>query len=240
MGSENSTGDTAGGNRPTGPVVLTIPMLLGVTVPITVITTTVALLRYAPASPDSAVAGPALDELLDEPNEFGGLEGLGEEGVDADVEPGLDLLLGTGADDGERKVMGTRIGTKPSGGPEPVKTRHDDVEGDDIGSHLMHDIETLGTIGRGHDLKPLQLEVDPDQLPDDLVVVDNKHPTRRAWHNSRVGPDRPPRPGFPHFQPPRGTHPDPTPGNLFLITPEDLLGFYTSPRASSSAPDTPP
>ncbi|GHI04968.1 hypothetical protein Scel_32890 [Streptomyces cellostaticus] len=104
----------------------------------------------------------------------------------------------------------------------------------------MHHIQTLGTIGRGHDLKPLQLEVDPDQLPDDLVVVHNKHPTRRAWHNSRVGPPRPPRPGFPHFHPHRGTHPRRAPGNQFLITPEDLLGFYPSPRARSSAPDTPP
>ncbi|GAA3977119.1 hypothetical protein GCM10022232_05940 [Streptomyces plumbiresistens] len=71
----------------------------------------------------------------------------------------------------------------------------------------MNDIQTLGTIGRGHDLDALQLEIDPDQLPDDLVVVHNKHPARRAWHNSRVGPDRPPRPGFPHFRPVRGTSP---------------------------------
>ncbi|UJA10478.1 hypothetical protein HGI09_19690 [Streptomyces collinus] len=228
-----------GGHLPAGPVVVTIPMPLGITTPITV--TTVARPLYAPAAPDSpAAAGPALDELLDEPDELGGFEGLGEEGVNADIKPCLHFVLSTGADDGKRKMMGARIGTKPSGGPEPVETRHDDVEGDDIGPHLVHDIQTLGTVDRGHDLKPLQLEVDPDQLPDDLVVVDNKHPTRRAWHNSRVGPDRPPRPAFPHFQPLRGTPPDPTPGNLFLITPEDLIVFYTSPRASSSTPDTPP
>jgi hypothetical protein len=44
----------------------------------------------------------------------------------------------------------------------------------------MHDFQTLGTIGRGHDLEALQLEIDPDQLPDDLVVVHNKHPARSA------------------------------------------------------------
>ena len=30
------------------------------------------------------------------------------------------------------------------------------------------------------------------------------------------------------------------PGNPFLITPADLLVFYPSPQANSSAPDTPP
>ncbi|MGW1223975.1 hypothetical protein [Streptomyces sp. NPDC001478] len=44
----------------------------------------------------------------------------------------------------------------------------------------MNEIQTLDTIGRGHDLEALQLEIDPDQLPDDLVVVDNKHAAARA------------------------------------------------------------
>ncbi|GAA3562171.1 hypothetical protein GCM10022295_50480 [Streptomyces osmaniensis] len=76
----------------------------------------------------------------------------------------------------------------------------------------MNDIQTLGTIGRGHHLEPLQLEIDPDQLPDDLVVVHNKDPAGSAWHNSRVGPDRPPRPGFPDFHPPAGDPPQVAPG----------------------------
>lgn len=167
-----------GGHLPARPVVVTVPMPLGIT---TITVTTVALPLNAPAAPDSpAAAGPALDELLDEPDELGGFEGLGKKGVDADIEPGLDLVLSTGADDGKRKMVSTRIGTKTGGGPKPIETGHDDVEGDDVGPHLVHDIQTLGTVDRGHDLKPLQLEVDPDQLPDDLVVVDNKHPTRRA------------------------------------------------------------
>lgn len=153
---------------------------------------------------------PSTDQLPNGPHKFGRLEGLGEEGVDPDVETGLDLGLRTGADDGEREIPRPRIGTEPSGGTEPVEPRHDDIEGDDIGPHLVHEIKALGTIRRGHDLEPLQLEIDPDQLPDDLVVVHNKHPPRSAWHNSRVGPDRPPRPAFPHFQPPRGTPPAPT------------------------------
>lgn len=77
-------------------------------------------------------------------------------------------------------MTGARIGTKPGRGPEPVEARHNDIEGDHIGPNLMNDIQTLGTIGRGHHLETLQFEIDPDQLPDDLVVVHNKHPARRA------------------------------------------------------------
>ncbi len=145
-----------------------------------------------------------LDQLLYEAHEFGRLEGLGEESVDADVQPGIDLVRGTGADDGEGKITGAWIAAEAGGGTKSVKPGHHDIEGDHIGPHLMNDIQTLGTISRGHHLEALQLEIDPDQLPDDLVVVHNKHPTRRAWHNSRVGRHRPPRPAFPHFWPVRG------------------------------------
>ncbi|GGT99418.1 hypothetical protein GCM10010272_50230 [Streptomyces lateritius] len=44
----------------------------------------------------------------------------------------------------------------------------------------MDDIQTLGTIGRGHDLEALQLEIDPDQLPDHSVVIDNEHAAGHA------------------------------------------------------------
>ncbi|GAA0321079.1 hypothetical protein GCM10009540_45960 [Streptomyces turgidiscabies] len=103
----------------------------------------------------------------------------------------------------------------------------------------MNDIQTLGTISRGHDLETLQFEVDPDQLPDDLVVVHNKHPAGRAWHKSRVGRDRPPRPAFAHFHAPDRAPAKSTAGsrNPFLITPNELVGFYPSQR---NAPDTPP
>ncbi len=159
------------------------------------------LTALSPASP----APPSLDQLLYETHEFGRLEGLGKKGVDPHVQPGLDLVRGACADDGKGKVTGQRIGTKPGGGPQPVESRHDHIKGHDVGPHPMNDIQTLGTVSRGHHLETLQLEIDPDQLPDDLVVVHNKHPARRAWHNSRVGPDRPPRPGFPYFWPLRGT-----------------------------------
>lgn len=121
-----------------------------------------------------------LHQLPYEPYEFGRLEGLGEKRVDAHVETALDLVLGAGADDGEGKVPRPRIRTKAGGGPQSVEPGHDHVERHDIGPHVMHHVQTLGTIGRGHDLDALQLEIDPDQLPDDLVVVHNKHPTRRA------------------------------------------------------------
>ena len=159
---------------------------------------------------------PPLDQLPYESDEFGRFEGLGEKRVHADVEPAVDLVLGAGADDGEGQITGPGIAAQPSGSPQPVQPGHDDIQGHDIRPHLMNDVQTLGTIGRGHDLETLQLEIDPDQLPDDLVVVHNKHPTRRAWHNSRVGPDRPPRPGFPHFHPLRATRR--TSSTTFLTT----------------------
>lgn len=113
-------------------------------------------------------------------DEFGGIKRLGEKRVDADIKAGLDLVLRTGADDDQRKVPSPRIGPQPSGGAQPVQPGHDDIEGHKIGPDLMNDIQTLGTVGRGHDLDALQLEIDPDQLPDDLVVVHHKHPARRA------------------------------------------------------------
>lgn len=158
---------------------------------------------------------PPLQQLAYEADQFGGLEGLGKEGVDADVEAVLDLVLTAGAHDGEGKVTGPRIGAEPGGGTQSVEPGHDHVEGDDIGADLVDDVQTLDAVGRGHDLETLQLEIDPDQLPDDLVVVHNKHPTRRAWHNLRVGRHVGPRPAFPHFHPARAipnppvTHPPP-------------------------------
>lgn len=145
-----------------------------------------------------------LHQLHDDLHEFRRLEGLGEKRVHTDVETTLDLVLGTGADDGEGQTTGPGVGTQQGGGPQPVEPRHDDIQSDDIGPHLMDDVQTLGTVGRGHDLETLQLEVDPDQLPDDLVVVHNKNPAGRPWHNSRVGPPTRPRPAFPHFHPPAG------------------------------------
>lgn len=191
----------------------------------------------APAAPTGDVSRhTSLDQLAYEADEFGGLEGLGEEGVDADVETGVDLVLRAGADDGERKITGARVGTQPGGGAQTVEPGHHDVEGDDIGPDLMDDVQTLGTVSRGHDLETLQLEVDPDQLPDDLVVVHDKDPTGRAWHNSRVGPRPPPRPAFPHFHPPRNhprpEHPHPTPSPTRPLPsplPHDLRPRLLSP-----------
>lgn len=135
-------------------------------------------LSPVPLSP--VFATPALDQLLDDPYEFGRFEGLGKEGVHTDVETGVHLGLRARTDDGEGEVMGTGIGSKAGGGTQAVQPGHDDVERHDIGPHLVHHIQTFGTVGRGHDLEPFQLEVDPDQLPDDLVVVHNKHPTGGA------------------------------------------------------------
>lgn len=168
--------------------------------------------RLAPGTPGAlglfgtaTAVAPALTQLSYNPYQFTGLEGLGEEGVDPDVESGINLLNGASTDDHDRDTARMGVGTKPRGGPQPVESRHHDVQGDHIRPNLMHHIQTFGTISRGHDLEALQLEIDPDQLPNHLVVVHNKHSAGRAWHNSRVGPPAPPRPGFPHFRPVQGT-----------------------------------
>jgi hypothetical protein len=187
---------------------------------------------------------PPLQQIPHELNKLSRLERLGKKGIDPDIEPALDLVLGAGADDGERQIPGPGICPQQGSRTEPTHPGHNDIKGDEIGPHLMDDFQTLGTIGRGHDLETLQLEIDPDQLADDLVVVHNKHPTRRPWHNSRVGRDRPPRPAFPHFRPPyEGPPPRPltprTPPKPFMNTPRELVVFYPSPRASAQR-QTPP
>ncbi len=115
----------------------------------------------SPGAPDSsrplmlAMAlrpDPSLHELHHEPYQLGGLEGLGEEGVHAHIETGLDLVLRTRADDGEGQVVCTGIGPEAGGGAEPIQPGHDDVERHDVGPHLVDHVQTLGTIGRGHDL----------------------------------------------------------------------------------------
>lgn len=88
-------------------------------------------------------------------DQLGGLEGLGEEGVDTDIEAGLDLELRARAHDGDGKITGERIGPQPLGRTDTVEPGHDDVEGDDVGPHLVDDFKTLGTIGRGHHLEAL-------------------------------------------------------------------------------------
>ncbi len=119
-------------------------------------------------------------QLPDDPYELGRFERLGQEGVDTGGGPAGHLVLTTGTDDRDRQMTGPGIGPQPLGGPDPVQSGHDDVQGDDIRTNPMNDIQTLGTIGRGHDLEPLEFEIDPDQLPDHLVVVDNEPPTGHA------------------------------------------------------------
>ncbi|GHJ36042.1 hypothetical protein Sm713_16510 [Streptomyces sp. TS71-3] len=205
--------------------------------------------------------GTLLDEQPHRPHEVGGLEGLGDIGVDAGPGPEPGFLRGTAADYDDGQGTGPRIGPQHLRGAHSVKPRHDHIKGDHVRPHLMHDIQTLGTVSRGHDLETLQFEVDPDQLPDDLVVIDNKHPPRRPRHKSRLGRPPGPRPAFPHFHPLRGTseghtaphlpRPPPLPHqrtpdqrtssapsqNPFMTTPPKLIGFYPSER---NAPDTPP
>lgn len=121
-----------------------------------------------------------MHQLPYETDQLGRLEGLREKGVDTGGEAAVHLVLRTGTDDRDGQMTGPGIGSQPGGGAEPVEAGHHDIEGDHIGADAMHDIQTLGTIGRGHDLEALQLKVDPDQLPNDPVVVDNEHSAGRA------------------------------------------------------------
>ncbi|GGW19072.1 hypothetical protein GCM10010501_52280 [Streptomyces libani subsp. rufus] len=96
--------------------------------------------------------GAPLDEVLHELDQFGGLEGLGEERVHTHIEAGLHLVLSARADDGEGQVVGTGIGPEQGSGTEAVQPGHDDIERHDVGPHFVHHVQTLDTIGRGHDL----------------------------------------------------------------------------------------
>lgn len=122
---------------------------------------------------------PALHQLPDEPHQLAGLEGLRQERVDAGRHAVVHLVRRAGADDRQGQMLGPWIGAQPGGRLQPVQPGHDDIECDHVGTDPMHQIQTLDTIGRGHDLEALKLEIDPDQLPDDLVVVDNKHAAAR-------------------------------------------------------------
>ena len=121
-----------------------------------------------------------MHQLPYETDELGRLEGLGEKGVHTGGEPAVHLVLRTCADDRHRQMAGPRVGAQPGGGAQPVEAGHHHIESDHIGTHAMYDIQTLGTIGRGHDLEALQLEIDPDQLPNDPVVIDNEHSAGRT------------------------------------------------------------
>lgn len=121
-----------------------------------------------------------MHQLPYEPHELGRLEGLREKRVDTGGETAVDLELRARGDDRDGQMTGPRIVPQESGGPQTVEAWHHDIEGDDIGTDPMHNLQALGTISRGHDLEALQLEIDPDQLPDDPVVVDNEHPAGRA------------------------------------------------------------
>ncbi|GFN07151.1 hypothetical protein Smic_57070 [Streptomyces microflavus] len=89
--------------------------------------------------------------------------------------PRVHLVRGAGTDDGDGHLPGAGVGTQPGRGLQATEAGHHDIEGDHIGTDPVDQVQALDTIGRGHDLEALQLEIDPDQLPDDLVVVDNKH-----------------------------------------------------------------
>ncbi|GAA2342749.1 hypothetical protein GCM10010246_30160 [Streptomyces cuspidosporus] len=145
---------------------------------------------------------------------------------------------------------------------QPIQSGHHDIQSDHIGPHLVNDLQALGTIGRGHDLEALKLEVDPDQLPDDLVVINNKDPAGQARHISkgRRAPiaasgfcPLPPRAGDlsarrHRARPECGIPPplptltsasdpaSPAPRKAFMTTPTELVGFYPSERTATTPP----
>ncbi|GAB2801203.1 hypothetical protein GCM10027091_36520 [Streptomyces daliensis] len=98
-------------------------------------------------------------------------------------------------------MAGAWIGTQPVDGPHPVEPGHHGVQRDDIGPDPLHDVQALDTIGGGHDLEALKLEIDPDQLPDDLAVINHKDPAGHTWHTAKPRPAPPAPSGFCPFPP---------------------------------------
>jgi hypothetical protein len=95
----------------------------------------------------------------------------------------------------------TRIGTQTRGRTETVETGHHHIERDEIGANTVHDVQTLDTIGSGHHLEALKLEIDLDQLPDNLVIVHDKNPAGHTWHTTKPRHTPPPASGFCPFPP---------------------------------------
>src|SRR5262249_11365039 len=56
------------------------------------------------------------------------------------------------------------------------------VERDDIGLDVANPVQAVLPVDGGEDLKALEGQVDGDQLPDDLIVIDNQHPPESLCH----------------------------------------------------------
>ena len=67
-----------------------------------------------------------------------------------------------------------RIVTQPAGGLPPVQARHHHVECHHLDVGVFDLVQRVLSVDRRHDVKALELQVDRDQLPDHIVVIDDE------------------------------------------------------------------
>jgi hypothetical protein len=81
------------------------------------------------------------------------------------------------ADGDDRNPARLRRLTQPLQIEDPVDARQPDVEQDRVGARLRERALRLDHVAGGGDLEPLQLEGRPDELTQELVVVDHEYAT---------------------------------------------------------------
>lgn len=148
--------------------------------------------------------------------------------------PTVHVSLRAGAHHRDPHIPRPRVGPQPRRGRDPVQPRHDHVQRHHVRTHLPYDVQALGTVGGGHHLEALQLKVDPDQLPDDLVVVDDKHPAVRTRHTQERRRAPTAAPAFCPLLPQEKYTPSPT-----TTVPTRGPLVHTSHTANTATPDTP-
>ena len=115
-----------------------------------------------------------------------GVERLGQVGVHADPVAPLQVgLLGEGGQQHDLHRRGVRVVPQPARRLPAVEPRHHDVERDDGRGDLLHPVQAVLPVDGGRDLEALELQVDGDQLPDDVVVVHHEDPAE-ARHPRRL------------------------------------------------------
>src|SRR5262249_58025862 len=116
--------------------------------------------------------GPALAELVDQPEQVERAERLGQE----QVGPGLlgirlDVVAGSRGQHHDRRVGRRVVPAELPARLDPVQARHVDVEEHQRGTLALSDLERLDAVGRLVQLELRDvLERGRDQLADELVV----------------------------------------------------------------------
>ena len=104
--------------------------------------------------------------------ELRAVDGLAEKVLGSGAEPpDLGVAVVQGGDDHDENVLGDRVALDPDRHLVPVHPGHHDVEQDEVGRLLRHDLERLFAARREHDTEALVREHDLEQLPVVRLVV---------------------------------------------------------------------